>query len=146
MRCERSESVANTQVQRKRRHGMFRRTRGENVKTKEEEATDQLYPIVAEIDYRLVGPRGMLARGSGKTIGISRTTVLFQSNDTVPEGSRIEMFVPWPVRLNGTVPLNLVIDGTTVRSRNECVNLAIHQYEFRTRCQSKAEMLLPEAR
>jgi PilZ domain-containing protein len=100
---------------------------------KEERRADLRYPLVAEIEYRIGHGGGRAETGCGKTINISRKTVFFQPMEPVLVGTQIEVSIPWPARLDGTVPLSLVVTGITVHARDEGVALRILRYEFHTR-------------
>jgi hypothetical protein len=105
---------------------------------KDERRADRRYPLVAEIEYRIRYGRSRTETGRGKTIDISRTTVFFQAMEPVPVGTPIEVSIPWPARLQGTVPLSLVVTGITVHARSECVALRILRYDFHTRKHNSA--------
>jgi len=99
---------------------------------KAERRADRRYPLAAELDYRIADGRGQLKTGQGKTINISSSSVFFKPEESVPAGTPIELSIPWPARLDGTVALSLLVTGTTVRVRGECVVVRIVRYDFRT--------------
>jgi hypothetical protein len=48
-------------------------------------------------------------------------------------GSLVELSVSWPVRLDGTCPLKLVVFGRIIRAEADRAAARIERYEFRTR-------------
>jgi hypothetical protein len=102
-------------------------------KLPDERRADRRYPLAAEVDYRTSNGRRWLTTGHGRTINISCSSVFFSTEEPVPAGTPIELSIPWPARLHGTVALNLLVTGTTAHVRDACVAVRIARYEFRTR-------------
>lgn len=90
------------------------------------------YPVAAPIEYRVIRGR-CTATGQGKTINLSSGGVLFQSDQYVANGMRIELAIGWPVRLNDVAGLTLHVTGFTLRSQGKCAAVRILRREFRTR-------------
>jgi hypothetical protein len=91
------------------------------------------YPIRADLEYRLLGDNRAVKTGTGQTVNLSSSGVLFESEDAVAPGMLVELAVPWPARLNDKVGLTLCIVGRTVRVERNCTALEILRHEFRTR-------------
>jgi len=87
---------------------------------------DALYKI---LDHRAVSPES----GTGKTLDISSDGVLFETDQRLPSGKRVELSVNWPAALEGGCPLKLVAHGRVVRAEERKAAMRIEQYEFRTR-------------
>jgi hypothetical protein len=98
-----------------------------------ERRADQRYPLTAEVAYRITGEPGRPKTGNGKTIDISRHSVLISIGESVPKGVQMELSIAWPARLDGTIALSFEVFGTTTHVRGECVAVRIHRYGFRTR-------------
>lgn len=96
---------------------------------------DRSYPMTSELEYRLVGPAGVLARGRGWTQAMSGTAVWIESDQALRVGALIELAVAWPVRLDKKIPLRLIIHGRTVRAAGNYAKVEILRHEFRTRAQ-----------
>jgi hypothetical protein len=91
-------------------------------------------PIERDVRYKLLGKGGFVAQtGEGKTLNISSAGALFTTQTELPEKQLIELAVNWPARLNGRLPLNLVIRGRVVRSHETQAAIEIQQYDFKTR-------------
>ncbi len=91
------------------------------------------FPVEQEIRYRLVQSRTGSKNLVGKTLNISSGGVLFTTSEPLPPGHLVEMAIHWPVRLDGTCPLQFVATGRVVRSEAAYAAVRIQRYEFRTR-------------
>ena len=91
-------------------------------------------PIEREVRYKLLGKGNLLTQaGEGKTVNISSAGALFTTQTALPEKQLVELAVNWPARLNGLLPLNLVIRGRVIRSHETQCAIRIEQYDFKTR-------------
>ncbi len=95
------------------------------------------FPIERELRYKTLNQRSEILSGSGKTLNISSSGVLFTSDHELPVGTRLEVSISWPAQLNERVMLNLVARGRITRHNKGQMALQIQQYEFRT--QSRPE-------
>ncbi|BDC48526.1 hypothetical protein F183_A08420 [Bryobacterales bacterium F-183] len=100
------------------------------------------FPIEREVRYRPLSTRkGVEEPGTGKTINMSSTGILFQTDRMLLPGHRLELAVSWPAQLNNSCPLKLVAKAKVVRTVSDTMAaVEILQYEFRT--QSKATLSL----
>jgi hypothetical protein len=57
--------------------------------------------------------------------------ILFLDSQALSCGTEVEAEVDWPVKLDGIVPLKLIIHGSVVRLEKGSVALAIKRHEFR---------------
>lgn len=90
------------------------------------------YPIILEVEYKLL-KRGHASRsGSGTTTNISSGGVLFETNERLPSSGPIELALKWPFLLNGGCPLKLVIQGRIVRKAGNQIAVWIKHHEFHT--------------
>ncbi len=90
------------------------------------------FPIEREVRYKTLNQRAEILAGSGKTLNISSSGVLFTSDHDLPVGTRLEVSVSWPAQLNERCLLNLVARGRVTRHMKGQLALQIQQYEFRT--------------
>jgi hypothetical protein len=70
--------------------------------------------------------------GSGRTRDLSEDGVRFENDHGVPQGTRIELHISWPVRLQDRCPLELIIRGAMIRSDRRGTVLHIESCEFHT--------------
>ena len=91
-------------------------------------------PIEREVRYKVLGKGNLLTQtGEGKTLNISSAGALFTTQTTLAEKQVVELAVSWPARLDGVLPLNLVIRGRVIRSYATQAAIKIEQYDFKTR-------------
>ncbi len=102
-----------------------------------EEPTDRRsrvrYPINLSVRYRTLDPIGGVV-GVGQTLDLSSSGILVESphQQKVSVGSQLEVSVEWPILLDGTTPLQLVILGRVVRSETSRFAASFPRYYFRT--------------
>jgi hypothetical protein len=90
------------------------------------------FPIEREVRYKTLSQRSEVIQGSGKTLNISSSGVLFTADHELPVGTRLEVSISWPAQLNEKCLLNLVARGRVTRQEGGNLALQIQQYEFRT--------------
>lgn len=90
------------------------------------------FPIEREVRYKTLNQRMDTQAGTGKTLNISSSGVLFTSEHELPVGTRLEIAISWPAQLNERCLLNLVARGRVTRHNKGQLALQIQQYEFRT--------------
>ena len=102
---------------------------------RDDEGNRRLWPrylIEAALEYRVIHGR-RVTTGRGKTINLSSRGVLFQSDQAVAEGMRIELAIAWPARVNNVAGLTLHVTGRTVWSKGRRAAVKVSHHEFRTR-------------
>ncbi len=90
------------------------------------------FPIERELRYKTLNQRAEPISGTGKTVNISSSGVLFTSEHELPIGTRLEISISWPAQLNDKCFLNLVARGRVTRQAKGQLAIQIQQYEFRT--------------
>ncbi|HLI82422.1 MAG TPA: PilZ domain-containing protein [Bryobacteraceae bacterium] len=88
------------------------------------------YPIAAELEYRAVRRDGLPFRGAGRSLNLSTGGILFQSEQALTLGMRIELTIAWPARLNDAVDLNLCVSGRVARTDGNLYVVRIREHEF----------------
>lgn len=94
------------------------------------------YPIELNVRYQTMGAAGPVA-GVGQTVNMSSGGMLISCNKSIPEGTRLKLFIEWPSLLNGTTPLQLITVGTVVRCTKIGLSLTFEGYQFRTMARSR---------
>ncbi len=90
------------------------------------------YPISLKVDYRLLRKGQVDGFGSARTVDMASGGVLLDTQASLPPGSSIELFINWPMLLEGVCPLRLVMRGRIMRSDSRGVAIQTKQHEFRT--------------
>ena len=91
------------------------------------------YPIVAELHYRITRKHAEVETGRGRTLNISSSGILIETDHALPPGLRVDLSIVWPVRLNNVTPLQLCVKARTIRTEGRRTALKIFRHEFRTR-------------
>ena len=91
------------------------------------------FPVREDVRYRVVHSKSDNLSGTGTTLSIGSSGILFTTEDKLPLGRTVELSVNWPARLDGTCPLQFVAVGRVVRSEDTRAAVRIDRYEFKTR-------------
>ena len=94
--------------------------------------TGRRYDIDLPVRYKVLGSAHASKTGAGKTVNLSGQGIAFKMDEVLAPGSRVELAIPWPVRLHGTCALKLVVTGKVVRSYRALTAIRMERYEFRT--------------
>jgi hypothetical protein len=90
------------------------------------------FPIEREVRYKVLNRKGEPEVGTGRTINMSSSGLLFSAEQVLMPGRRLEVSVAWPAQLNNSCPLKLVARGRVVRYDSGAAAIEIQHYEFRT--------------
>jgi PilZ domain-containing protein len=90
------------------------------------------YPTDLAVQYKVMKNYLVVGTGNGKTLSMSSKGIAFTANETFKVGSHLELSVSWPVLLNGSCGMKLVVEGKVVRSNGESTAIRMDRYEFRT--------------
>jgi hypothetical protein len=82
--------------------------------------------------FKVLSKRHGLEQGGGTTINMSSGGVLFDTDQVLLPGKRVEMAISWPAQLDNKCSLKLVARGRVVRFEPGRAAVEIQQYEFRT--------------
>lgn len=95
------------------------------------------FPIRCELQFKTSNKRFAILTGTGRTVNISSSGLLFESNSNLPLGSCLELSIEWPVRLNEKCLLRLIAKGRIIRQNDRQLAVKVLRYEFRTHAASK---------
>jgi hypothetical protein len=90
------------------------------------------FPIEREVRFKILSKKTGDEAGTGRTVNISSTGVLFTTEHMLLPGRRLEVSISWPAQLNNKCALKLVARGRIVRFEQGRAAMEIQQYEFRT--------------
>ena len=94
------------------------------------------FPMQREVRYKVLKDGATLDSGNGHTIDMGSGGVLFQVERDLAEGAFIQLSVSWPVLLDDSCPMRLVIFGRVLRSIGHRCACSIDKYEFRTQARA----------
>jgi hypothetical protein len=99
----------------------------------QEKRRSNRFPVRQGIQYLAIDPGQGKSAGGGLTLDMSGSGIRISIQERIPIGRILEVSVDWPVRLNETCPLKVVLIGRVVRCEADWAALSILRYEFRTR-------------
>jgi hypothetical protein len=77
--------------------------------------------------------QGSTLTGTGTVTDLSRCGICFQCENPPPDNIEIEVRVAWPMLLDNSCPLDLVVRGRVARTTARGTVVRMHNYEFKTR-------------
>lgn len=95
------------------------------------------FPIRCELQFKTSSKRYAIVTGTGRTVNMSSSGLLFESNSGPAVGTLIELAIEWPVALNEECLLRLIAKGRIVRQDNRQFAVKVLRYEFKTHAASK---------
>src|SRR3954451_10699606 len=103
-----------------------------NGKSERERRVKRRFQIDQEVKYKMLYGQRIAETGVGRTLNISSGGVWFSTENMLTSGMPVELSMTWPVLLNDSCPMKLMIYGCVVRSNERGAAVAIERYEFRT--------------
>ena len=95
-----------------------------------ERRTRARFPLVREVRYRPRNRRGE-PPCQGQTINISSSGTLFTIGEDLVPGTKVELSISWPLKLNNAVSMNLVAGATIVRVEGRKAAARFESHEFK---------------
>jgi len=89
-----------------------------------------------ELRYKLVEDDVTVASGTGRTIDLGSGGLSFEASQAFQPGARVEISISWPVLLDDTCAMRLVIFGRVLRSVGSKHACMIEKYQFRTQARA----------
>ena len=83
-----------------------------------ERRADRRYEVMLETRWKLIRRRRVLSAGKGKTIDLSSSGILFETQQVLPLGGEVELSIAWPALRDGNVALEFLVSGRVVRSND----------------------------
>jgi hypothetical protein len=92
------------------------------------------YPIILELQYKLLNKGRVEHLGAGRTLNISSGGVLFEADSLLHPTGSIELAMTWPFLLEGICNLKLVMRGRIVRcdTSSKAIAVKAEYHEFHT--------------
>jgi hypothetical protein len=91
------------------------------------------FPLVLPLKYKTTSRRAKAISGTGSTVLLSSTDIVFNADQPLGSGVRCEISIAWPVRLEINIGLQLVLQSVITRSEGQFVMARVAKHEFRTR-------------
>jgi hypothetical protein len=90
------------------------------------------FPLVLPLKYRVISPEAKAISGTGSTVSLSSTDIIFEADQPLGSGVQCEISIAWPVLLESRIRLQLVLQSVITRSEYQFVMGGVSKYEFRT--------------
>jgi c-di-GMP-binding flagellar brake protein YcgR len=97
-----------------------------------ERRASRRYEIPLRLRWKVLRRKRLLETGTGTTVDLSSTGILFETDTKLPLDGAVELSIAWPILLDGSLAMQLVVAGRIARVTGRKVAIAITQYEFRT--------------
>jgi hypothetical protein len=102
------------------------------VKKSTERRSKYRFEMQRELRYKLTGDGIAPAAGTGRTINLCSAGVAFEAEHQMPPGAFVELSISWPVLLDDSCPMRLIVFGRVLRAHGQTAVCSIDKYEFRT--------------
>jgi hypothetical protein len=90
------------------------------------------FGIQRELRYKVLEDGAMIASGAGQTVNMGSAGVAFAGEHQLKPGAFVEVSISWPVLLDQTCPMRLIVFGRVLRSVGKKNVCSVDKYEFRT--------------
>jgi PilZ domain len=94
------------------------------------------FAIERELRFKILDGERPTKTGIGNTVDISSGGVAFETLAKLVPGTLMEVSISWPVLLDDTCLMRLVVLGRVVRTRRQIVACTVDKYEFRTQARA----------
>jgi hypothetical protein len=88
------------------------------------------YRFVTGLEYKLIGSKGIVRTGRGRTVNVSNSGLLFESEAALSPGVKIELSITLPLLEAKDVALHLQITGWVVRMQDNCAAVRFERRIF----------------
>jgi c-di-GMP-binding flagellar brake protein YcgR len=95
-----------------------------------ERRRNKRYSLRCSLSYLALSKSGPRITGSGETLDISSSGVLFRSDQVLAARLRVKLYIHWPVELDGVKALDLIIHGTVVRRAGNLIAIKREKHDF----------------
>jgi hypothetical protein len=94
------------------------------------------FAMERDVRYKLAEDGVVVAAGSGQTIDMCSGGVAFVTEQALTPGGLVELSISWPVLLDETCPMRLIVFGRVLRGTGCRTVCTIDKYEFRTQART----------
>lgn len=100
--------------------------------TENDRRSKHRFAIQRELHFKVIERERIVSTGAGRTKDISSVGVAFEAAGRFRTGALVQLSISWPVLLDETCLMQLMIVGRVVRTDKQDVACTIDRYEFRT--------------
>ena len=102
-----------------------------NVMKANERRMKRRFELARELRYKMTGDGIPAAAGNGQTVNLSSNGVAFTAEHRIYAGSFVELSINWPVLLDDSCAMRLIVFGRVLRTNGQKAVCSIDKYEFR---------------
>jgi hypothetical protein len=106
------------------------------IREQNERRSKYRFSIQRELRYKVVEDGTMIASGTGHTIDVGSGGVAFAAERHLKPGAFVELSIGWPVLLDDTCLMRLIVFGRVLRSLGRKTVCSVDKYEFRTQART----------
>ena len=99
------------------------------------------FPIHRELRYKILEDGAVIESGMGETLDMASGGVAFQIEHALREGVFVELSISWPVLLDNSCAMRLIVFGRIVRAWGKRSACCVDKYEFRTQARALQPVL-----
>ena len=94
------------------------------------------FAINRELRYKVLEGETIVEFGTGTTLDMGSGGMAFVTEHQLMVGAFIELSISWPVLLEDSCPMRLIVFGRVVRSNGRQTACTVDKYEFRTQART----------
>jgi len=99
------------------------------------------FPLNRELRYKVLEGDTIVEFGTGTTLDMGSGGMAFVTEHPLLVGAFIELSISWPVLLEDSCPMRLIVFGRILRSAGRQTACTVDKYEFRT--QARVRQIAP---
>jgi hypothetical protein len=103
------------------------------------------FAMQREMRYKTAEDGIVVAAGTGQTLNIGSGGVAFVADGAMQTGAFVELSISWPVLLDESCPMRLIVFGRVLRSNGPKAVCSVDKYEFRTQSRTVQTMPMPRS-
>ena len=103
----------------------------------------QRFSMQRDVRYKTAEDGVVVSAGNGQTLNIGSGGVAFVADGPMQAGVYVELSISWPVLLDESCPMRLVVFGRVIRASGKKAVCSVDKYEFRTQSRTLQTMPIP---
>jgi hypothetical protein len=103
------------------------------------------FAMQREMRYKMAEDGVVISVGTGETVDLGSGGVAFVTDGVLQPGACVELSISWPVLLDETCPMRLIVFGRVLRATGNKAVCSVDKYEFRTQSRTLKTMPAPRS-
>jgi hypothetical protein len=114
-------------------------------KKENDRRTKARFGIERDMRYKMLDQGVVVASGTGQTVNMGSGGIAFSAEQQFAPGGFVELSISWPVLLDDTCPMRLIVFGRILRCSENRVACTLDKYEFRTQARNVLPIAPPRS-